>query len=65
MYFTSDIENQWGDDWNDRGWTNAVKLELSAGKHSFELRLIDENINMNIDVDSALIHSIRLTYKQQ
>ena len=56
---------QRGDDWNDRGWTNAVKLELSAGKHSFELRLIDENINMNIDVDSALIHSIRLTYKQQ
>ena len=55
---------QRGDDWNDRGWTNAVKLELSAGKHSFELRLIDENINMNIDVDSALIHSIRLTYKQ-
>ena len=56
---------QRGDDWNDRGWTNAVELELSAGKHSFELRLIDENINMNIDVDSALIHSIRLTYKQQ
>lgn len=55
---------QRGEDWNDRGWTNSVELELSAGKHSFELRYIDENINMNIDVDNALTHKIRLTLKK-
>lgn len=54
---------QRGDDWNARGWTNSVQVELSAGKHTFELRYIDENINMNIDVDNALTHKMRLTLK--
>ena len=54
---------QRGDDWNARGWTNSVQVELSAGKHTFELRYIDENINMNIDVDNALTHKMRFTLK--
>ena len=55
---------QRGDDWNETGWSNSVEVELSAGKHTLELRYIDENINMNIDVDNALTHKLRITFKK-
>ena len=55
---------QRGDDWNEEGWTSCVKLELSSGEHSFELKYIDETINMDIDTDSAFVHSLRLSYKK-
>ena len=55
---------QRGDDWNEEGWTNSIKLELTSGEHSFELKYIDETINMDIDTDTAFVHSLRLSYKQ-
>ena len=55
---------QRGDDWNEEGWTSCVKLELSSGEHSFELKYIDETINMDIDTDTAFVHSLRLSYKK-
>jgi hypothetical protein len=55
---------QRGDDWNEEGWTSCVKLDLSSGEHSFELKYIDETINMDIDTDTAFVHSLRLSYKK-
>ena len=55
---------QRGDDWNEEGWTSCVKLELSSGEHSFELKYIDETINMVIETDTAFVHSLRLSYKK-
>lgn len=52
---------QRGDSWDDRGWSNPVKVELSQGKHSLELRYLEENVNMNIDIDAAIIHNVRIT----
>lgn len=56
---------QRGTDWNESGWTNSVKLELTSGEHSFELKYLDETVNMDIDTDTAFIHSLRLSYKNK
>ena len=56
---------QRGTDWSETGWTNSVKVELGAGDHSVELKYLDENINMDIDTDSAVVHSVRLSYKNK
>lgn len=52
---------QRGDSWEEYGWTNAVQLNLSAGKHTIEIRYLDENINMNIDTDAAYVRNLRIT----
>ena len=56
---------QRGTDWNEVGWTNSVKVELKAGDHTVELKYLEENINMDIDTDNAVVHSIRLSYKNK
>ena len=56
---------QRGTDWDETGWTNSVKLELTSGEHSFELKYLDENVNMDIDTDSAIVRSLRLSYKNK
>ncbi|MBP5488615.1 MAG: calcineurin-like phosphoesterase C-terminal domain-containing protein [Bacteroidales bacterium] len=56
---------QRGTDWNEAGWTNSVKLDLTSGEHTFELKYVDETINMDIDTDTAFIHSLRLSYKNK
>lgn len=47
--------------WEDKGWSNSVKVELQRGQHTIELRYLEDNINMNVRKDSAIVHSIRLT----
>ena len=56
---------QRGTDWEEKGWTNSVKVDLTSGEHSFELKYLEENINMDIDTDTAVIHSLRLSYKNK
>ena len=56
---------QRGTDWTETGWTNSVKVDLTAGEHSFELKYLEENINMDIDTDAAFVHSLRLSYKNK
>ena len=54
---------QRGTDWNESGWTAAAEVDLTAGEHTLELRYTDENVNMDIDTDSAVVHQVRLSYK--
>jgi len=54
---------QRGTDWNESGWTAASRVELTAGEHTLELRYSDDNINMDIDTDNAVVHQVRLSYK--
>lgn len=56
---------QRGTDWKETGWTNSVKVDLGSGEHTVELKYLEENINMDIDTDTAVVHSIRLSYKQK
>ena len=56
---------QRGTDWEETGWTNSVKIDLTSGEHSFELKYLDENVNMDIDTDTAIVRSLRLSYKNQ
>ncbi len=46
--------------WDDWGFTNAIGILLESGTHTFELRLLAEDGNMNGDVNRALISSISL-----
>lgn len=56
---------QRGTDWSEVGWTNSVKVDLTSGEHSIELRYIEENVNMDIDTDSAVVRELRLSYKNK
>lgn len=47
--------------WESVGWTNSIMLQFCEGPHVVELRYLEDNINMNIDVDEAMVHLIRLT----
>lgn len=53
---------QRGDDWNLSGYTQPIKVTLSKGHHVIELRYVEENINMNIDTDEAVLRALRVTY---
>ena len=48
------------DNWDDLGWSNSVKVHLTPGKHTVRLDFRPENENMNIDVNHARIHALRL-----
>lgn len=52
---------QRGDSWDAKGFTQPSMVELKAGKHSLELRYLEENVNMNIDVDGAIIRTVRIS----
>ena len=54
---------QRGTDWNETGWTAPARIELTAGEHTLELRYPEENVNMDIDTDNAVVHQVRLSYK--
>lgn len=51
---------QRGDSWEDAGWSNTAKVYLSEGRHTVQLKYEHENVNMNILVDEAVLHCIRL-----
>jgi hypothetical protein len=49
------------DNWADWGWSNGQTVQLTAGKHRFELRLLPEDANMNGETNRALIDYVTLT----
>lgn len=49
---------QRGNDWEASGWSSYVNVSLSRGKHTVELQYPEQNINMNIDTDRAIVHSV-------
>ena len=52
---------QRGDSWDAKGFTQPIRVKLSAGNHSLELRFLEENINMNIDVDNVVLRGLRIS----
>lgn len=49
------------DNWEDLGWSNSVKVPLTAGDHILTIDFRPENENMNITTNHAIIHAVRLT----
>ena len=49
------------DNWTERGWSNSLKARVTGGAHKLEIRYPEENVNMNIDIDTARVHRLRLT----
>lgn len=49
------------DDWESQGWSNTAQIKLRRGRHTIELTYPEENINMNIDEDRAILHAVRFT----
>jgi hypothetical protein len=48
------------DEWNNWGQSNIRVVELSAGAHQFELRLMPYDTNMNVEINSAHVASMSL-----
>lgn len=49
------------DDWESQGWSNSVKVKLRRGSHVITVSYPEENVNMNIDEDRAILHEVRFT----
>ncbi len=49
------------DNWDEFGWSNSVKVPLTAGTHEIVLEFRPENENMNIHTNHAVISGLRLT----
>jgi hypothetical protein len=48
-------------EWSNWGFSNAVQVQLKAGKHNLKLEFMPENENMNIEINQAMLDYIRLT----
>lgn len=48
------------DEWSDWGWTNSYKITLRKGGNRISLDFKDWNINMNVEVNKAMIDQMRL-----
>lgn len=48
------------DNWDDRGWSNSVKVHLTKGDHTLRIDFRQENENMNIKTNHARIYGVRL-----
>lgn len=48
-------------DWTQFGWSNALPVRLTRGTHSIELRFLPHNENMNIDTNTAVTDTLRIT----
>jgi len=46
--------------WNDWGYSNTLRIPLSAGRHTVTIVFRPENNNMNINTNHALIDEIVL-----
>ncbi len=52
------------DEWLSTGYSNMLTVDLSAGNNRFSIEyLTPENINMNVDVNTALLDYIRIIKK--
>lgn len=49
------------EEWSNWGYTNMIKVQLSAGKHTLRISYRAANENMNETVNQAMIDQIRLT----
>jgi hypothetical protein len=48
------------DEWSEWGWSNSRVVNLSKGPNALKLMLEPWNINMNVDVNTAMLDGIRL-----
>lgn len=48
------------DEWSDWGWSNAQLVNLKAGKNTLQLTFEPWNINMNVDVNKAMLDYLRV-----
>jgi hypothetical protein len=48
--------------WNDWGYSNPIRVKLSAGEHRVRLLLTSSDVNMNGTVNEALLDHVRLTH---
>ncbi|MGE5353244.1 MAG: glycogen debranching protein [Acidobacteriota bacterium] len=46
--------------WTDWGFTNSLKVELTKGRHILALKFTEYDNNMNLEVNGALLDSMRL-----
>ncbi len=49
--------------WDEYGWSNSIKVNLTQGKHILTIDFRPENENMNIATNHAIISGIRLVNK--
>jgi len=47
-------------EWSNWGFSNAIQVQLKAGKHILRLEFMPENENMNIEVNQAMLDYVRL-----
>ncbi|MEO1435139.1 MAG: glycogen debranching protein, partial [Bacteroidota bacterium] len=48
------------DEWSDWGYSNQRTVDLKAGKNDLRIHFEDWNINMNVEVNQAMLDHIRL-----
>ncbi len=48
------------DEWSDWGYTNSYKVHLNKGKNELKLTLENWNINMNVEVNTAMLDFLRV-----
>jgi len=48
------------DNWNNRGYSNSIKVHLKKGKHQFSLKFLSTDENMNGEINSAVVDHLRL-----
>lgn len=48
------------DEWSDWGWSNSYKVSLRQGGNRIQLDFKDWNINMNVEVNKAMLDQMRL-----
>jgi len=47
-------------EWSNWGYSNAVQVQLTSGKHTLKLEFMPENENMNIEVNQAMLDYVRV-----
>ena len=48
------------DNWSEFGWSNIIEVNLEKGENKFKLKYDDFNQNMNIEVNKALLKSMKI-----
>lgn len=48
------------DEWSDWGYSNSYVVELKAGRNEMNIKFDPWNINMNVDVNRAMLDHLRL-----
>ena len=49
------------DEWSNWGFSNSITLYVTKGRHSLTIRFEEENNNMNLLVNAAMLDCIRIT----